>query len=277
MLYASSQLTQKTFKRTTPSYGCNGVVPVSCNHESLCTTVSSLCMTRGQIVQIGHWSSCAAVYADALSIGNPWRPSFLDEAQLVCTLLTPGSERLFVLSPKPHASLLTCSSERHRQREDLVWFQVKCPDTWTCLQVSGVTRHSETVYSWPASMFLVKQLVSTAPCAVAWHLVFNSVVYKSSPMPSEFFSWHDRDYWAKSVDDIHSPANRLELKSGRQEICQQCKNALDGTICESKVIYKPIFQTSGETQCSPVQTKRLKLTFKVNPVHKFLSLDEFFN
>ena len=226
-LHASSHLLQKSFKRTTPPHGCNGVVPVSSCHASLCATRTALGLSHGQIVQIGHWTSCSAVYPDALAIGNPWRPSFLDRARVVCTALVPESERLVMVCRRPYASVLGYSSERHRAREDLVWFQVAVQAEWLTLHEAvqqNLVTQSGIAYSWAASDVLVKQAPCHAPKTVAWHLVFDVPVFTTSPRPSEYFAWRDRDYWAHNVDDIHSPANRLELKAGKQDVCSECSS-----------------------------------------------------
>jgi hypothetical protein len=246
--FSDAHLRQKSFKRATPSHGCNGVLPVSSHHPSLCKTLDLL-GACAQIVQIGHWCQCPAVYSDALAIGNPWFPSYLDTARLVCTILEPGSHELVQVCARPHASLMSCSSERHRLRTDLVWFQVAVEASWTPLP-SG-----RDVFTWPVTDVLVKQ-VPCVPGKVAWHLVFDTVVFRGPRLPSEYFSWRDRDYWANCVDDIHSPANRAELKQGFQDVCARCTRALDGVASQVP--------------------KRLKLVFKTRPIEAVLSLDEFF-
>jgi len=248
-----------------------GIVPVYCDHERLCQTRKTLpehLLLDRQIIQIGHWTSSTKVLQSCFTIGNyEISGSYFDDAIIVCTENAPGSAHtLFQTAKRPpyivepvgtkrrrtkHVQTYVPSTTRLNRTTQMVWFAATLaenpvfrngpPPSSVLLESNGL----KTFY-WPSKDALIKQTVAKAPSSITWHLLVKRGTFNGYPglRPSDLFQVR-RNYWAESInskgiavspDDWAMPKNTHEENLGPQDICDPCKEALNGSAPEPSVL-----------------------------------------
>jgi hypothetical protein len=289
------QLAQKAKVRSDRLHGINGVLPLLCQHTSLCQTVKEIQTVPEycnlQIIQIGHWTACPFVYDFELLVGTPGDI-------LVVTVLDGSITDLIEWAPRD-SHVKQKSVVDYKQQ--FIWhiietfkdrlFQAGCPPT-----AKQVGTH---VYLWPSQDFILRQKAFTQKSCIAWHLLVKERIVPKKSLPSVYFAYKDRDYWALNYNDTHCPSNKAEAKLGLSyDLCDTCISALDTGIpipqkgqtiahvqpppVQEQLVHEQLVQKQAprtikkkrtHSVCSD-DTVALDVTLKEYP--DCLSLDEFF-
>ena len=212
-----------------------GVLPVYCNHESLCKTREAITTTWAQMIQIGHWTSCNRWLTSCYCIGN-YEMNTFDGSLLVLTELVPGSADLMMSAKRPpYATNTSTKRLRHKtyqsfvpdiafRQKELVWFPVTLEEREynPCFPefINGPPRFLSSfkeynlpnnckVFTWASNEALIQQVqgptgigFTSGPKTISWHLLLPKKMYHGyGPIvPSMLFSNH-RNYWAETINN----------------------------------------------------------------------------
>jgi len=271
---------QTKYLKCVDPQGSNGIIPVFCDHESLCKTVSSLpslsILVGKRILQVGHWASCKFVDQDVLTFGNTvHRHKLFKIDYVVLTECTTGAINALV----EFYQYQTFNIQRYNRDyvifENVTLRKKKLQDSFQ----KAAVQYNNGIFVFKPDSYFVQQKICDGNHKIAWHLIVSEFSANLLHNPSAFFEMHDRDYWAMCINDRLCPKNTLELALPKQTLCNTCTAALNGTITLDSFLFD---ETEAETEC---ETKVYVLPIQViaettkNPTLdplQVMSLSEFF-